>query len=194
MLMIHTIPQPQQQQLLAVARSTIRAAIAKSPPSTSELPKITGEYGGAFVTLWVTGELRGCVGYFATTNDLVSTVRALTISSWQDQRFAGRRVTVGELDQLVIEISLLSLLTRIDTPRSIVIGKHGIVVRKGKQQGCFLPKVAVERGWDAETFLTQACSMKANLPPQAWHEKETDIFTFTAQVFSESQAFESDNP
>jgi len=184
--MMHTLTQLQQAQLLAIARSTAQVAIAKLSQQTTPQPEIAGEYGGAFVTLWVADKLRGCVGSFAMTTDIMLTIRDITLSSLKDKRFADRRISIDDWHQLVIEISILSPLSRVAGPSGIVIGKHGIVVRKGKRQGCFLPKVAVERNWDAETFLTQACSLKASLTPKAWLEPDTEIFTFTAQVFSES--------
>ncbi len=183
---MRAITQLQQQQLLAIARPTAQTAIAQLPQPDSPQSTIPGQYGGAFVTLRVAGKLRGCVGSFATTNDLAATIRDMTLSSLKDKRFADCPVLADELGQLIIEISVLSPLNRVADPGLIVIGEHGIMVRKGKKQGCFLPRVAVEQGWDMETFLTQACTMKANLPPKSWLEPDTEIFTFTSQVFSES--------
>ncbi len=190
---MRAIPQPQQEQLLAIARSTSQAALAKLPQPNVSQPTITGEYGGAFVTLYVAGELRGCVGSFATTNDLASTIRDITLCSLEDKRFADHRVSFDDLPNLTIEISVLSPLSPATDSSSIIIGEHGIVVRKGKRQGCFLPKVAVERGWDPEMFLTQVCAMKADLPPKAWLEPDVEIFTFTSQVFSSPKTSDSGN-
>ena len=61
---------------------------------------------------------------------------------------------------------------------------RGLLVRNGPYSGVLLPQVAVEWGWDREEFLAETCR-KAGLPFHAWKEPSTDIFTFTAQIFSE---------
>ncbi len=49
-----------------------------------------------------------------------------------------------------------------------------------------LPQVAVEYGWDRDTFLNQT-SMKAGLDPDGWKEG-ADIYVFSADVFNEGTA------
>jgi len=68
--------------------------------------------------------------------------------------------------------------------KQIKVGKHGLIMKKGDIEGLLLPQVPVEQRWDRDTFLEETC-VKAGLPPQAWKDDDTDIFMFTALVFSE---------
>jgi len=89
-------------------------------------------------------------------------------------------VSPEELKDLDIEISVLSPLTKIDDPRQVRVGTHGLVVARGSQRGLLLPQVAVENSWDREEFLKQAC-LKAGLPADDW-KKGADIFIFEALI------------
>ncbi len=103
-------------------------------------------------------------------------------SAFQDPRF--RSVTREEFDGLRFEISVLSPLLRADSPEDVVPGTHGIYIRRGCNSGLLLPQVAVEQGWEREQFLNHGC-LKAGLPPETWKMPDTEIFIFTALVFSE---------
>jgi uncharacterized protein (TIGR00296 family) len=92
-------------------------------------------------------------------------------------------VGADELPELKYEISVLSPLQKIDDWRKIELGRHGVEIKKGFRSGVFLPQVAEETGWDLETFMGQLCSQKAGLPWDCWKNKDTEIYTFTAQVF-----------
>ena len=88
------------------------------------------------------------------------------------------------LQDVVLEISVLSPLTAIDDPALIEVGRHGLVVAHGARRGLLLPQVAIEWGWDRETFLSQACA-KAGLAPDAWRSGAT-VHVFEAAVFDEA--------
>ena len=77
----------------------------------------------------------------------------------------------------------MSPLKKTLSPEKIEVGKHGLLIKKGFYTGLLLPQVPVELGWDREEFLRQTC-LKAGLPPDEW-EKEAEIYTFEADVFSE---------
>ncbi len=175
----------QRHFLLAVARSTLQEATgaAVTPPPPAE--EIGGNYGGIFVTLRRGGELRGCIGNFRETSDLVESVRDTAKASQEDPRFVHDPVSAAELDHLEIEISLLSARTPMQDIGDLTPGRHGVLVRRGNRSGCFLPKVASERGWSAEQFLANCCTTKAGLAADAWKEPDTDVLLFTAEAFSE---------
>jgi AmmeMemoRadiSam system protein B/AmmeMemoRadiSam system protein A len=136
---------------------------------------------GAFVTLKLDGRLRGCIGIVEPRKSLVDTVEEMaTAAATSDPRFVP--LEKDELPGIEIEISALSPLRRVASPTEVLVGKHGLVIERGGRRGLLLPQVAVEAGWDAETFLGYACE-KAGLPARAWREKDTRIFVFTAQVF-----------
>ncbi len=107
-------------------------------------------------------------------------------SATKDTRFFNDVITVAEMDQLDIEISVLSRLKHTDDPLSLRPGVDGIYIKNGFASGCFLPQVATETGWSKEEFLSQCCAHKAGLPPQAWQDEDTEVYLFTADVFGAS--------
>ena len=78
-------------------------------------------------------------------------------------------------------------MQRTDNPENIRLGIDGVLVRKGFRSGVFLPQVALETGWSKEEFLSNLCSHKAGLSFDAWKDKDTEVYTFTAEVFSEKE-------
>ncbi|MGR3301872.1 MAG: AMMECR1 domain-containing protein [Candidatus Scalindua sp.] len=58
-------------------------------------------------------------------------------------------------------------------------------IKKGSATGCFLPQVATDTGWTKEEFLTHCCSTKAGLSPDAWKEKDVEVYIFTTEIISE---------
>ena len=140
------------------------------------------EKRGAFVTLTVEGDLRGCIGYPLPVKPLDETVVEMAVAAAsQDTRFEPLRP--DEMGKLGIEISVLGLPEPVGDPGEVEVGRHGIIVSQGWNKGLLLPQVPVEHGWDRETYLGHGC-LKAGLPPDAW-KKGAKIEVFTAQVFSE---------
>ena len=86
----------------------------------------------------------------------------------------------------MIEISVLGPLEPCAGPQAIEIGRHGLVIDDGPRRGLLLPQVAVERGWDAHTFVSQTC-VKGGLRPDAW-TRTAALSMFEADVFSEADA------
>ncbi|MFW6129489.1 MAG: AmmeMemoRadiSam system protein B [Candidatus Aminicenantaceae bacterium] len=135
---------------------------------------------GAFVTLKKNGLLRGCIGFIEPISPLYETVlQAAIYAACKDARFPP--VSASELDELEIEISVLSPVKKIKNPETIRVGKHGLIISQGDKRGLLLPQVPVENNWTRETFLEQTC-LKAGLPPDAW-KKDANIFIFEADVF-----------
>jgi len=140
------------------------------------------EKRGAFVTLSVDGELRGCIGYPLPVKPLDQTIIEMALAAaTQDTRF--EPLSADELKKLKIEISVLGLPEPVSDPGRVEVGCHGIIVSKGFYKGLLLPQVPVEHGWDRETYLGHGC-LKAGLPPDEW-KKGAKLEVFTAQVFSE---------
>ena len=175
----------QRRQLLRVARETVECELGVGGGERLDRPRIEGRFGGAFVTFWVRKRLRGCTGSFAATDDIVGTIQDVTRESLADRRFAAIPITVETLKGLDIEISILSDQDPTPDPASLIPGTHGVVIQFGLQSGCFLPQVATERGWSAEEFLSNCCTMKAGLPADAWRQPGTEVLLFRTQVFSE---------
>ena len=176
----------QKQTLLKIARDTIEAVITGRPAAKAESddPELNAACG-CFVTLKNHGRLRGCIGQFTADQPLIELVTQMArASGTADPRFQADPITPGELEQLDIEISVLSPLKRTDDPLSLRPGIDGIYIKRGFASGCFLPQVATETGWSKEEFLSYCCAHKAGLAADAWKEPQTEVYLFTAEVFS----------
>ncbi len=175
----------QKQTLLKVARDTVEAIITggAAPKPESDDPELNA-HCGCFVTLKNKGRLRGCIGRFISDIPLVELVVEMAkASATGDSRFFADPITAGELEQVDIEISVLSPLEHTSDPLSLRLGIDGIYIKQGRASGCFLPQVATETGWTKEEFLSYCCSHKAGLAPDAWKDPETEVSLFTAEVF-----------
>jgi AmmeMemoRadiSam system protein A len=143
---------------------------------------------GVFVTLRDRdrGALRGCVGQLEPAEPLHAAVREAAVSAaCRDPRFTP--ITSGELDDLDMEISVLSPLVRIEEPDEIVIGRDGLLVACGRHRGTLLPQVAVEHGFDARSFLARTLQ-KAGLPADASRlGDELEIYRYEARVLRSAE-------
>ncbi len=132
--------------------------------------------------------LRGCIGFPLPIYPLVeATIKAAIYAAVDDPRFPP--VREGELDDLVIEVSVLTPPELIEgppeeRPRKIKVGRDGLIIEKGIYSGLLLPQVPIEWGWDEEEFLAQTC-WKAGLPPDCWLDEDTKVYRFTAEIFGE---------
>jgi len=165
-------------------------SIMKAPKDTP--PKFM-ERCGVFVTLYSLKrgrkELRGCIGFPYPVSPLTQAVIESAINSaTQDPRFYS--VSLGELDNIVFEVSVLTPPQLIeadkptDYPSKVKVGKDGLIVERGYYKGLLLPQVPIEWKWNEEEFLCQCC-IKAGLPPDCWLLKGTKIYRFQAIIFDE---------
>ncbi len=175
----------EKKRLLEIARFAIESYLktGRKPEIKASEPNLL-KAGGAFVTLNEKGQLRGCIGNMSANTPLYVTVRDMAIeAATEDPRFSSLKA--DELNKIKIEVSVLSPLEKVNSAEDIQLGKHGVLVRRGFNSGVFLPQVATETGWSKEEFLTNLCTQKAGLEANAWKDKSTDIYVFSAQVFSE---------
>lgn len=174
--------------LLRLARDTVVSYVKdrKTPDPQGAAYVITPTlraHRGAFVTLKSKGRLRGCIGYIQPVEPLYATVQQNAINAaTRDSRF--RPVRPDELSMIEIEISVLTSPRPVSSYRDIVVGEHGIVLKKGLHQAVFLPQVAPEQGWDLAETLQNLC-LKAGLAEEDWKDPETEFHVFTAEVFEE---------
>jgi len=176
----------EKKELLKIAHNSIETFVktGKAPDIQSKDARLN-QTEGAFVTIRKHGALRGCIGNIVAQEPLYETVRDMAVAAAsRDPRFTP--LTAAELKDIDIEISVLSQPRRVKDASEIQLGKHGVIVGKGNHQGVFLPQVADETGWSKEEFLSQLCSQKAGLPPDAWKDPDTALYVFTADVFSEA--------
>jgi AmmeMemoRadiSam system protein A len=180
-----TLDDKTRRRLLKLARSAIEAELLGSRQVQDREPWPPLERQGVFVTLRKDGLLRGCIGTFIPDDDLPATVRKMAVAAANDPRFVDLPITASEMSDLRIEVSVLSPLQPIGDPLSLEVGRHGIYVRKDLNSGCYLPDVAPDHSWNAETFLTQCCGQKAGLAPLAWQDPDTEVFVFTVEKLGE---------
>ncbi len=176
----------QKNILLKTAKNAVTAAIKNQntePPKSSD--PVLNQKCGCFVTLKTDGNLRGCLGQFTSDEPIIQLIAETAQSSaTRDPRFVSERIKPEELNDLNIEISVLSPLEKTDQPQDLRLGTDGIYITDGKRSGCFLPQVATETGWNTQEFLSFCCSHKAGLAPEAWKSPEVDVYLFSAEVFS----------
>ena len=176
-----------------IARRVIESTIRNENPGDIDVPKSFKDNGGVFTTIlkFPSGDLRGCIGYSEPVMPIISAiVRSAKSAATRDIRFQPLRV--DELDNVIFSVSLLTKPTRLlydkaeDLPSLVTVGKHGLIIKKNGSGGLLLPQVPVEQDWNSEVFLNQTC-VKAGLPHKTWRTKKVSIFTFTAEVFEETE-------
>ena len=180
-----------QYYLLSLARKTLehlgKRGTAKPPEEdvvTQPIPPALLVPSGVFVSLHKGDSLRGCIGYIQAVKPLWETVQEMAVAAaFHDPRFPSLKA--DEIQDLTLEVSVLSPLKCIKNIEEIEVGKHGLYIVRGYNCGLLLPQVAVEYGWDRDCFLGEACC-KAGLPPHAWKDKETEIYIFSADYFGDT--------
>lgn len=143
-----------------------------------EIPPSLKMECGVFVTLKKRGKLRGCVGYMQSNTPLYKEVaHVAALAACYDNRF--NKVVTKELEEIEIEISVLSPMQLIKNINEIEMGVHGIQVQKGDRSGLFLPQVGAETHWSREEFLGHCARDKAGLGWDGWKDAQISIFTVT---------------
>ena len=180
-----TIGPADRKYLLNLARETISRYLAmKMVPLPRFSSPILREPRGVFVTLKKRGNLRGCIGHMVPDRPLAEQVGAMALqSAFEDPRFSP--VTARELPDLEVEISVLTPMKPVSGPQEIVVGRDGVLLRKGGRSAVFLPQVAPEQGWGRDEMLSHL-SQKAGLPSNAWRDGAS-FQTFQAIVFGEEE-------
>ncbi len=175
----------EKNQLFAIARNSIKTMLYENKRITiddKKIPESLKNQYGAFVTLKIDGKLRGCIGRFLSHDPLYEVVRASALSSaFEDTRF--RPLTKEEYDKVDMEITVLGPMKKINDINEIVLGKHGIYIKKDFRSGTMLPQVAIENGWDVEQFLGYTSRDKAGLGWDGW--KNAELYIYEGLVLEE---------
>lgn len=156
----------EEHPLVQLARKTIgtyvRTGRKIKPEDAPEL--IEGEPAGAFVTLHTASrhELRGCIGTIQPTeNSLVQEVINNAISAaTRDPRFPP--VRANELEDLVIDVSVLYPPEPIESIDQLDPKVYGVIVQHDWRRGLLLPDI--EGINDSETQVRYA-RLKAGIAP-----------------------------
>ena len=186
--------------LVKLARRAVEAKLVNGETIKPEpcTPQYLFRPGMVFTTIetfegYERRSLRGCIGFLQPVYPLVEAViRSALEAAFNDPRFYP--LEKRELDIVTFEVAVLSLPKPVDVankwdlPKKIVIGRHGLVARRGWFQGTLLPQVPVEYCWDEETFLAETC-MKAGMGPDCWLDHATEILIYEGRVFREKEPY-----
>ena len=177
----------EKKQFFTIAKNSIQSRLygnknpvidEKTVPDNLKVPM------GAFVTLKIDGVLRGCIGRFISSEPLYSVVGESAISSaFEDPRFSP--LTKEEFKNTKIEITVLGPLKKINNINEIILGKHGIYIKKDHYAGTMLPQVAIENRWTVEEFLGFTSRDKAGLGWDGW--KNAEIYIYEGVVLEETK-------
>ncbi len=175
----------EKEILLTAARESIISLFSKVDVPTVDFkafPNLKLK-AGAFVTLKIKNDLRGCIGYITSDQPLFDTIcEVAKHAAIQDPRFPP--LTQKEFNAIDIEISVLSPMNKISDYSEIKIGEHGLLVEEGHNRGLLLPQVATENNFTVDQFLRSIC-MKAGLSSDLWQRKKLNLKVFTALIFHE---------
>jgi len=178
------ISQENKDFLLKVAREGIESFLKgglKKNIKTNDMQLNTN--AAVFVTLMKNKNLRGCIGTTVAYKPLYKAVAQMAVAAAiEDTRF--NEVGLEELNDIKIEISVLSPLTRVKSAEKIRQNIDGVMVKKGNRSGLFLPQVWKELP-NKEDFLSELCSQKAGLESNVWKDKSTELYTFSVVSFEE---------
>ncbi|MDR2198265.1 MAG: AmmeMemoRadiSam system protein A [Deltaproteobacteria bacterium] len=171
--------QEEKKSILEWCREIIRSSLENKPEP--EGPDLKGN-GGVFVTLNKGGKLRGCIGVFDWSKPVKDTIsRMAKAAAFSDHRF--EPVTLPEVDELEIVVSVLSEPEKLDSIDDIVIGRDGLYLIHPRGRGVLLPVVAVEQGFTPHEFVLCTCR-KAGLSYSAYLDPEAQLMVFRAPAFS----------
>ncbi len=175
------------KELFSIARNSIRTMLYENKRSTIDEKKVSEDLKkplGAFVTLKINGTLRGCIGQFTSSDPLFNVVKNAAVSSaFEDPRFPP--LSKSEYEKVEMEITVLGPLKKINNINEIVLGKHGIYIKKDQRSGTMLPQVATEYGWTVEQFLGYTSRDKAGIGWDGW--KNAEIYIYEGLVLEENK-------
>lgn len=178
-----TLTDADKKQLKEIALQSIKDSLDSKPiarPTLHSQLSILNSKCGAFVSLHKYGRLRGCIGHFGQDYPLHEIVAEMArAAAFEDPRFTP--VTREELDDIDIEISVLTPMRRIQSIDEFELHRHGIYIRKGFRSGTFLPQVADEVNWTKEEFIGHCSQDKAGLGWDGWRDAE--LYVYEAIVF-----------
>lgn len=179
----------EKKTLLTLAGRAIAKQIAPEILSSSAMPEFTEilyHKCGAFVSVYVDQELRGCIGTFSEEEPLFKNVEKMAVSAaMDDSRFTS--IHSEELSRVQVEISILTPKQRISDPSEIILGRHGIYIKLGSKRGTLLPQVAVTQQWTVKEFLGNCSRNKAGIGWDGW--KAAELYTYEAIVFKGDMPF-----
>ncbi|WP_303925167.1 AmmeMemoRadiSam system protein B [Draconibacterium sediminis] len=176
----------EKQEILQLARNSIARFLGEDvkeqkPKKTDD--SILNQKAGAFISIYINNELRGCIGGFAGNKTLREMIKRFAVSATNDQRFDP--IEPSDLENMTLEVSVLSPLKKIKSIDEFELGKHGIYIKSGLNSGTFLPQVAEKTGWSKEEFLGRCAKNKAGIGWDGW--KTAELYTYEVVIIKDDQ-------
>ncbi len=133
---------------------------------------------GTFVSIYASGELRGCVGTVRPKHASVAAeiVENAIAAAEADPRFPP--VRAHELDRLTYKVDVLSTPEPIAGPTDLDVRRYGVVVEAGPRRGVLLPDLAGVQDVEQQVAIARA---KAEIPPDA----PAALFRFEIRRYAE---------
>jgi hypothetical protein len=182
----HDLTEDEKRELLRIARATLKEFLltGRIPPGAPHRKSLT-DPAGVFVSLSEHGKPRGAIGTLAAERPIFKTIQEMAVAAGsRDPR--AKPVKLDELENIVIEISVIGPESPIKGPSEIEVGRHGVSVAARGKRAIFLPQAVAAEGWTAEQALGKTAE-KAGLPADAWQDADAQLAVFTAQVFDEAK-------
>jgi len=189
--MIESFHQHEEKYLLDLARSALSSAVySKDMPDPkldglSDKSKLTQERG-CFVTLTISGRLRGCIGNIEPNGPLYKSIIHNAVNAgMHDPRFP--QVSPTELDHINIEISVLTAPQPLafSSPEELLLKLepfvHGVILKIGYHRSTFLP-IVWEQLPEKIEFL-EHLSLKAGAGKDEW--KKSEVWVYRTVCFGE---------
>jgi hypothetical protein len=188
---VETFNEEEKQFLLNLARESAETYLKKGKKievDEKEIPENLKKEKGCFVTFIKDEQLRGCIGYIVSQKPLYECVIENAINAAiNDERF--NPVLYNEMKNIKIDISVLEIPTLLEhkNPEELISKlkafENGVVLKREDYQSTYLPSV-----WnqipDKQEFLSNLC-VKGNMEEECWKDSKTEVYTYTAEDFSE---------
>jgi AmmeMemoRadiSam system protein A len=169
-------------ELIAWARAHLRHALG-GPPAVRPVVAWSDELAATFVTWrWRDNRLQGCIGTLEASRGILDDVAHNSVAAGiRDPR--ARTVTLADVDELVVEVSVLSPLEAIASEAEIRVGIDGIVIAHSQRRATFLP-VMWEQLPELERFMGEL-KRKCGLP-RSFPSAELALWRYTVEKHDQS--------
>jgi uncharacterized protein len=168
------IPDDVPEKLFIIAKKSIEHQLNTSKQKSFGHIECTHHDRGIFVRLINNKTERGCMGFVRGVSSFEDAVKTAAVNAaFFDSRY--RHISRQELDDLVIEITIIGRLEEIVNCYNFTPGKHSIYVIAKYGKAFMQAQIATEKGWGKDDFLKAICR-KARINELAYMKNETEIF------------------
>ncbi|MBR2275066.1 MAG: AmmeMemoRadiSam system protein A [Lachnospiraceae bacterium] len=158
--------------LVNLAKKTVREYVTsgKTPAAVASVPELE-KRAGAFVSIHEFGMLRGCIGTISAVykNLAEEIVQNAVSASTKDPRF--HPIIPEEVEDLDINVDVLSEAEPIDSPELLDVKRYGVIVENGYKRGLLLPDL---EGVDTVEEQISIARRKAGIRP----EEKVQLYRF----------------